>query len=264
MAEMLASLGPAARAVASNALAFALPPRCPGCGAVTPADHDFCAACWQALSFLGGPACATCGVPFDYDAGPDARCGACLADVPALDGMRAAVAYGDIARRIALRLKHGRRPSLAETIARRLDRFVDSRHALIAPVPLHRWRIWSRGYNQSALIGRALARRVGMPFQPDLLRRTRHTPMLRGLGRHERARAVRDAFAVSDPCAVAGRAVLMIDDVFTTGATANACAVALKRAGASEVRLLCWARVALEGVDADIGSIDKQPAPTHP
>ncbi|TVV73292.1 ComF family protein [Sphingomonas solaris] len=247
------SLLSATRAGAARVLAFALPPRCPGCGAVTADDHAFCTDCWGALDFLGRPACATCGVPLPYDEGPDMRCDPCLAHPPALDGMCAATAYDAVPRRIALRLKHGRRPGLAETIARRLERLVDPGEPwLIAPVPLHRWRIWSRGYNQSALIGRALARRTGLPFSPDLIARTRHTPSLRGLGRHARLRTVRDAFAIPDPATVAGRAVLLIDDVFTTGATANACAAALKAAGAREVRLLCWARVALEpsGEDA--------------
>lgn len=248
----------------SAALAFALPPRCPGCGAVTEADHAFCTGCWQGLDFLAHPACGTCGAPCDYDEGADTRCAACLARPPALDGMRAAVAYDAVPRRIALRLKHGRRPGLAETIARRLERLVDAADTppLIAPVPLHRWRIWSRGYNQSALIGRALARRTGLPFVPDLLVRRRATPSLRGLGRSERRQAVHDAFAVPPGHAITGAAVLLIDDVFTTGATANACARALKAAGAGDVRLLCWARVPLERVD-DTGEIDNFALSNH-
>ena len=123
--------------------------------------------------------------------------------------------------------------------------------ALLVPVPLHRWRIWKRGYNQAALIAAALSRRSGVPAAPDLLRRTRATPPLRGLGRRERALAVRGAFSVRDAVrpALAGRAVILVDDVFTSGATANACARALKRAGAARVETLCWARV----VAADAG-----------
>ncbi|MDB5690680.1 MAG: phosphoribosyltransferase [Sphingomonas bacterium] len=231
--------------IGAAVLAFALPPRCPGCGEVTAEDHRFCPACWMQLDFLVGPACATCGDPFEIDAGPDARCGACLQEEPALDRVQAAVAYGDIARTIAIRLKHGRRPGLAETIARQLDRLAPSGDTIVAPIPLHRWRIWSRGFNQSALIARALARRRGLRVTLDLVERRRHTPMLRGLGRSARAKAVHRAFEVPavHRAALAGASVLLIDDVFTTGATANACARALKQAGAAEVRLLCWARV---------------------
>ena len=261
MAGIGAGLVDMPRRAVTTAIAFALPPRCPGCGTVTADDHAFCAPCWQALDFIGGPACATCATPFPFDQGVEARCADCLADPPALDGVRAVVTYGEIPRRIALRLKHGRRPALAETIARRLVRLAEDDDALVVPVPLHRWRIWSRGYNQFALIGRSLARHAGLAFAPDAVRRIRHTPMLRGRGRRARAAIVRAAFAVPRPAAVDGRRILLIDDVFTTGATANACALALKAAGAAEVRLLCWARVALEDVGGDIDN----PSPSnHP
>lgn len=232
-------------------LALALPPRCPGCGTVIAADHMFCAACWQTLTFLGDPCCVQCGAPFAHDLGEGARCERCIGEPPAFGQARAAVAYGALSRRVALKLKYGGRQGLAETIARRLDRHVEPGwDALVAPVPLHRWRIWSRGYNQAALIARSVARRNGLPLALDLLRRTRATPLLRGLGRQARAEAVKGAFAVRPGAraAIEGRAVLLIDDVFTTGATADACARALKRAGAAEVRLLCWARV-VPGVD---------------
>jgi ComF family protein len=235
-------------------VAYALPPRCPGCGVVVQADHSFCLACWQALDFLGRPACSVCAEPLELAFHEDARCGACLADPPPYDRVRAAVGYGPIARALALKLKYGRRPGIAVTMARQIRRAAGTalEGALIAPVPLHRRRLWSRGYNQAALIGRALMREtVGeVPgdwegWTPDLLHRRRATPILRGLGRSARERAVQGAFALNptEKARVKGRAVVLIDDVFTTGATARACAKVLKRAGATTVTVLCWARV---------------------
>jgi ComF family protein len=227
------------------ALDLALPPRCPACGTVTVADHLFCVDCWQKLDFLNGPACGSCGEPFAVDPGPGARCGACLADPPAIDGMSAAVAYGDIARALALKLKYGGRPGIATTLARQMRRLLQDEDVLLTPVPLHRWRLWRRGYNQAALITRALARETGHAFSTDLLLRTRATPVLRGMGPGDRRKAVRGAFRVAPNQieAVRNRAVVLIDDVYTTGATANACATALKRAGAASVGVCCWSRV---------------------
>lgn len=234
------------RSALRGAVDFALPPRCPGCGIIAGEEHSFCLDCWSQLVFLGEPCCAVCALPFEYGQGEAAVCGACLADPPAFERMRAAVAYGDIPRKVALKLKYGGRPGLAATMARFIGRHLDGpADALLAPVPLHRWRIWKRGYNQAALIASALADAHGLEPRADLLERIKATPPLKGMSPKARSDAVRGAFRVTPRHrpALRGRTVILVDDVYTSGATANGCAKVLKRAGAAEVQVLAWARV---------------------
>ena len=161
--------------IARAILDFALPPRCPACGAIVEGDHRFCFDCWSRLDFLGDPCCARCGLAFDYDTGGE--CGACLAHPPRFDRLRAAVAYGAVARGVALKLKYAGRPGVAATLARFMERpLAVMPEGTLVPVPLHRWRIWTRGYNQAALIADALAARTGRAARHDLLARTRATP----------------------------------------------------------------------------------------
>jgi len=174
---------------------YALPPRCAGCGDIVDCDHRFCARCWVQLDFLTADGCALCSIPLGIHDG--LTCGKCLADPPAHDGVRAAVAYGDIASRVVLSMKYGRRPGVAKTIAALLaPRLPTVTDALLIPVPLHRWRLWSRGFNQSQAIATALGKRTGLVCDPDILIRTRATPPMRGMNPSERRRSVRSAFAV--------------------------------------------------------------------
>lgn len=230
-------------AALAQLVALALPPRCPGCGVVVEADHRFCATCWSGLRFLGDPACARCGVPFAIDAGPGMCCATCLVRPPGHDGARAAVAYGPVARDVALKLKYGGRLALARTMARLMVRHLHPDATCLVPVPLHRRRIWVRGYNQAQLIAAELGRLGGVPVARDALRRTRPTPPLRGMDGRRRAQAVRGAFAVVDPGRIVGQSIVLVDDVHTSGATVEACAKVLRGAGAARVSVLCWARV---------------------
>lgn len=238
------------RKLAKAVLDYALPERCPACGVITTDGTRFCADCWPKLRFLNPPWCARCALPFPYEQGEGALCGECLAHPPLHDGIRAAVAYDDMSRQIALRLKYGDRIGLAKLIARQLLRHLpdDRGDIIVIPVPLHWTRLWSRSFNQSALIGQELARLGGMQFSADLLVRTKRTPSLRGLSSKERRKTVTKAFCVNPANRVClqGARVILVDDVLTTGATSDGCIKILTKDGAAWVQLFCWAR-ALRG-----------------
>ena len=224
------------------ALDFALPPRCAGCGTIVGDVHAFCTDCWKQVDFLGENGCSTCGMPLQ--ATEQSTCGACLARPPRIERSRAVVAYGELARGLAIRLKYGRKVAVARTMARYMAPLVVAGgDRVLVPVPLHRTRLWNRGFNQSALIARELSRRLGIPADPLALSRTRSTPPLKDMSPLQRRKTVAGAFRVRDKRAVAGKTVILVDDVLTTGSTAEACARSLKRAGAARVELVSWARV---------------------
>jgi ComF family protein len=229
--------------VAANwVVGLALPPRCPGCGTITGDLHNFCLECWRQIDWLGEGGCGTCGQPLEAT---DAEtCAACLAKPPIIGRTRAAVAYGETTRTLPLRLKYSRKVALAKTMARYMLPLLDETdNPVLVPVPLHRSRLWARGFNQSALLGRELARQSGLRHDPFVLRRKKRTAALKGMSPLQRRREVAGAFEVADRNSIDGRRVILVDDVLTTGSTTDGCARALRRAGAIHVDLICWARV---------------------
>ena len=226
------------------------PPRCPLCGDALGEQGGLCIACWSKLVIPGEPACALCQRPLGDAFGGESgalTCAPCLAAPPKHDGIAAATLYNPTSRDLVLAFKHGRRVALGTLLGRLIAARVGDLAGewLVVPVPLHRWRLWKRGFNQSALLARTIAAAPGRRLAVDALVRTRATPSLGGLGRTDRAKALRGSIAVNPAWQARLRdaRVLLVDDVMTSGATSDACVRALRRGGVSKVRIACFARV---------------------
>ncbi|MEM8751204.1 MAG: ComF family protein [Pseudomonadota bacterium] len=231
-----------------------LPPACLGCDRQLAEPGALCATCWDTMRFIEKPYCSVMGMPFSYDLGDGVLSAEAIANPPPFERVRSVVLYDMIARQLVQSLKFSDRTDLAPWMAswmmRASDGLLDP-PALIVPVPLHRWRLWKRRFNQSAELARPLAlsaegKARGLEYRPDVLIRSRRTRQQVGLKAKERARNVQGAFRVptEKKIDVQGRRVVLIDDVYTTGATLKACARALRRGGAREVACLTFARVA--------------------
>lgn len=244
---MAVGLGALAAPAARSILDKLLPPRCIGCGAIVE-DVGLCGACWGSLRFLGPPACHCCAYPFEYEVPGETLCPACLRERPAFDRARSVFAYDDASRSLVIEFKHADKTFAAPPLAgmmRRAGGDLLADAGLIAPVPLHRRRLFARRYNQAALLASALARQSNAPLAVDLLVRRRHTQPQGRMSPTARRRNVRGAFAVraQRKSLLDGKRVLLIDDVLTTGATVGECARVLRRAGASAVDVLTLSRV---------------------
>ena len=224
-----------------------LPPRCLACGVLVERSGALCQGCWGGIDFIAPPFCACCGLPFDYDLGAEALCGACSREHPPFDRARSVMVYGEVSRRLVIGFKHGDRTEGTKAFAGWMARAGGELLAetdLIVPVPLHWTRLFRRRYNQSALLARALGELAAKPVATDLLLRTRRTPPQGRLSGQARARNVAGAFRVKPgrEARIAGKRVLLIDDVLTTGSTLAACAGVLRKGGAAAVDVLVLER----------------------
>ena len=238
----------AVRRVLKMALDLVLPPLCLSCRAIVADAGTLCHQCWQDSTFMEPPLCSACGLPFELESGPDALCAACAARLPVFRRGRSVFRYDDASKGLVLRFKHADRLEGAPAFARWMARAGSELTLdadILAPVPLHRWRLLSRRYNQSAVLALALARETDRMAVPDLLVRRFPTPAMARMSRIQREKNVKGAFSINPHYGelIHGKTILLVDDVFTTGATVSACAKVLLAAGAAAVDVVTLGRV---------------------
>lgn len=236
------------QAAAGRALDLLLPPACLSCDRPVGSDRTLCPVCWGRIHFIARPFCARCGAPFESPVEDGALCGGCIAHPPHYGAARAAMLYDEASRNLVLRFKHGDRIHTVQALASWMHRAAAefwSDADLIVPVPLHRWRLFKRRYNQAALLAQNLATIGSKRFAPDALSRHRATPSQGHLGRKQRQANVKGAFGLNPRWRerLQDKTIVLVDDVLTTGATVDECARLLLNSGARAVNVLVLARV---------------------
>lgn len=231
---------------------LAYPPRCPSCHQHVGADGNFCGPCFNRLRVIEAPLCQCCGIPFVIGVGEEYMlCPECLDETPEFDAVRAALVYDNVSGPLVTSLKFNDQwAGLSRYVQMmlRLGRPLTEGADMLVPVPLHWRRLFRRKFNQSALLAYGLARQTELPCVPTMLQRVQHTKPQMRLDRATRLKSVKNAFAVPDTMhdLLQDKVVVLVDDVVTTGATVNACARVLKKAGAREVRVIALARAVKE------------------
>lgn len=231
------------------------PPRCRSCREplLSHPSDCFCARCWEKIRLATHPLCPLCGRPFLDTGGDDHLCGVCIARRPRFTRARAWACYTSDdndrhpLRDVVQRFKYGRKVSLGKPLGRLMaigcrEAFVENQPDLLIPVPLHPKRLRWRGFNQSVVLAREVSRIWNLPMDPTFLVRAKETPPQTQLSEEDRRKNVRDAFALNPAKSVEGKTVLLVDDIYTSGATVNACSRALLGGGVKEVQVLTLAR----------------------
>lgn len=226
------------------------PPVCLHCEAAIADADALCAKCFGQLRPITAPLCPRLGIPFDVAIGPDAISAEAIADPPPFDRSRSAVLYNEVARKLVSRLKYGDRPELARFCARLMaaaGHELWEKGPVLVPVPLHRFRQFERRYNQSTELARALGKITGLQVDPLLVSRVKRTKQQVGLTADQRQRNVAGAFAARPDALgrLAGRGVVIVDDVITTGSTVNAVTRALNKSGVGQIDVISFARVVI-------------------
>jgi ComF family protein len=241
----------AARRAQHTLLGLLYPPTCIACQGATAEPHALCAACWAGIRFIERPYCERLGTPFAVDLGQPLLSPAAIADPPVFERARAVAEYDGTASLLVHRLKYNDRLELGPALGRMMARAGAELIAdadVIVPVPLHRWRLWRRRFNQAMALASVVSRQSGVPCDPFLLARVKATRRQVGLTKQQRQDNLQGAFRAptGQKARLSGKRVLLVDDVLTTGATANAASRALLRGGAARVDVLAFARVAQE------------------
>jgi ComF family protein len=239
-----------------------MPPTCIACKAPVATPLGYCSDCWSALPVIEAARCLQCSIPLPIEWSAESHCLGCLREPPRFDRTAAPFRYEGPARQTVLAFKNGRDAYAGQmaTAMRQAAPGWVTPGTLVAAVPLHRWRLAARGYNQALLLAREIAQQSGAPLDPDLLVRVRATPRTKGLSRVARKRNAEGAFRLAEDgkARIAGREVILVDDVMTSGATASAAAGVLKRGGAARVSILVYARVAATDAHPYVAATPRQ------
>ena len=234
------------QSVVTSGVDLILPPRCSVTGEIVDAQGMISATAWADLQFISEPFCETCGIPFEFESG--STCMSCIDDPPPYDLSRSALIYNDISRDLILGFKHGDKTHVVRSFIPWLQKFgseILAEADCLVPVPLHPYRLILRRYNQAALIGNELSKKTGIPHLADAMRRVRATVSQGHLSLEERQKNVKKVFGIHPKSKdmIKGKVIVLIDDVYTTGATVKECSVILKESGAAKVHVLTLARV---------------------